>query len=227
MAFVASEFANGDIEARPWVSLFSSASIIRILQTGLGQLLQFCLRAQAAGRETGPYTDAAGYLILKCLQILPEQDVEKAIRASWRGKSRLYPPGVQDFVLETVFHNLVRDLFVVCASDCSRVIHSGSDKPSFRNWAAYWSRFQDHNEIEPKEIRASDRYDLIIENGDEPCKVGFKVNRNHGCPLNVREKLPDLSSMLTVLSRVVRFRTEIACLRDLQPSKADSGLVGR
>ncbi len=208
MAFVASEFANGDIDKRPWVSVFSSSSIIRILQTGLSQVLSFCLRGENAGRETGTYTDAVGYLILKCLQVLPKQDVEKAIRASWRGKSKLYSPGSQDFILETVLHNLVRDLFVVCASDCCRVIHSGSDKPSFRDWAAYWNRFQDHNEIEPKETRASDRYDLIIEKRDEPCKVGFRVNRNQGCPLNVREKLPDLSSMLAVLSRVVRFRTE-------------------
>ena len=205
LAFIASEFANGNIEERSWSNTFKKKSIIQILQAGLNQLLHFCFRAEDIGTRTEPYTDAVAYLMLRSVQLFPDEIVARAIRRSWPGRSKLFDRKVQDWILQRLFKNTADNLLLVCASDCERITHSGTDTPVFRDWRKYWERFGKREKNYAK--RASEKYSLIMEKLDAPCKVGFQLDREHRCPLNIHNTPPDPLPLLAVFRAVVRFRS--------------------
>jgi len=164
------------------------------------------MRAQDAGVDEGSYLDTVGYLILRALECFPVKDVRLVLR-DFMGVPEQKEVNVQSFVLRPVLDRLVASVRDACTRDCVRV---SSDPRLLTSEDAeqYWNRLRPHRD------NADDRVSkliLVMEDGNKPCKVGFKLDRKHGCPLLARKEfsdneVPDLKKITTMLRRIVRER---------------------
>jgi hypothetical protein len=121
-----------------------------------------------------------------------------------RGEPEKMPDDVKQMLIEPVVRQLQAELQDVCASDCSRV--SMFDRATLTakddEVENYWARLSE----EGVEV-AENRRILRIEAYDEPCKVGFEVNKEVSCPLFEMEPgLSNLAEFMGVTKRVSAFR---------------------
>jgi hypothetical protein len=82
LAVVASELANGSINNHPWLMALECENVLGLLRFGLASALSFCMRAEEAGVDQGPYLEAMGYLILRALAISPAMKLGQFLKTS-------------------------------------------------------------------------------------------------------------------------------------------------
>jgi len=57
-------------------------NVLGLLRFGLASALSFCMRAEEAGVDQGPYLEAMGYLILRALAISPAMKLGQFLKTS-------------------------------------------------------------------------------------------------------------------------------------------------
>jgi hypothetical protein len=205
-AAVVNEFANGNISHRPWGALLSTKSLLEVLQIGLMNVGYLLMRSSRGGIDSEPISRAFVYLILAALDALPAENVARLITNSlFHCKGDEMPEYVQDVLLMPIVGQLLSEMQDVCSSDCARV--SSSRRDTFTKDKdeidEYWLRF----EPEGVEEETADRHFLLIEGYNEPCIVGFPVDKNNGCPLfRLKPSVQNLGEVLAVIKRVAYFR---------------------
>lgn len=204
-AAIVNEFANGSIIHRPWGAILDEKSLVEVLHIGLINVPYVMMRGVTSGVDQNPILRAYAYLILAALDVLPAENVTRLITDSiTRGKGDEMPEGVQEFLLMPIADQLLSEMQDVCSSDCSRimsmdrkVLTKGNDE--IEN---YWLRL-DHSGLD----EPSERKHLRLESYEASCTVGFKLDKEHCCPLFAFEpSIKNTSELLVLIKRVAAFR---------------------
>jgi hypothetical protein len=204
-AAIANEFAHGSIVTRPWAAIVSARSLIAVFFMAFQNVAYLAIRCSRAGIDQKIVFRALAYLILAALDLFSAELVaDLVIKSLTRGEKESMPEEVQDMLLVPFSGQLLSEIQDVCSSDCKRVILFD------RN-----TLLKDHDEVddywlrlEPDGLRASeDRTILRMEKHDDPCLVGFSVDKDHGCPLfDCEPGVKNVSSIFTIIKRVAAFR---------------------
>jgi|CZKJ01.1.fsa_nt_gi hypothetical protein len=106
IAAVVSEFANGSVNEHPWLQALECEDFLKLLRIGLASALSFCIRADEAGVDQGPYLDGMGYLVLAALARYPAHEVRSALE-NFLGIPEADRRRVQGFLLVPIFSRLM------------------------------------------------------------------------------------------------------------------------
>lgn len=218
---IANEFAIGNITHRPWTAVLDANSVVQLLSIGLYNVLYLAHRCSNAGVDQQIVFRTFAYLILAALDRLPAESVAVLISDSLsRGEKELLPEEVQDMMLMPIINQLLFEIQDVCFSDCKRMMsldRSTLTEPR-DEVDDYWLRL----ELEDLEERSGERRLLRIEKFDEPCLVGFPVDKDNGCPLfHFEPTVKNTADLLAIIKRVAAFRkVQAAEKRKAQKLKA-------
>lgn len=178
LAIVASEMANGDIEARSWAMHVDSDLVTETLGDGLINFLYLVFRANENGVRQTPVIRSLAYLTLVCAHRIGVDSASALLAKVWESvEGREYPEELRKLILQPVLSTLNDEVRDVCISDCSRV-HTDRITLRENEVETYWRRLSLLQE-NPKQ---DDRI-LTIELCETPCKVGFQLDKEHSCPL--------------------------------------------
>lgn len=202
-AVIANEMANGSIIARAWAGSISPDSVAEVLTAGLYNVMYLAVRSSQAGVDQQIIFKTLAYLILAALTHFPAEMVTRLMFVSInRGEDKPFPPDVQEMLVRPILHQLLGELQDVCSSGCKRVLTDPSTLVESDELDNYWFRLKDRDIEEPEERRI-----LRIEKGDEPCVVGFEVDREESCPLfRIDPSVKTTGELLEIVKRVSAFR---------------------
>jgi hypothetical protein len=118
-------------------------------------------------------------------------------------------------IVRPILHQLLGEIQDVCSSKCKRISTDPSTLVGSDEVENYWFRLEDRDIEEPKE-----RHILRIEKGDEPCVVGFKVDREESCPLfRIEPSVKSTGELLEIIKRVSAFRIAQAAEKRASPRR--------
>ncbi|MCX5959857.1 MAG: restriction endonuclease [Cyanobacteria bacterium] len=202
-ALAASEIANGDIGLRSWALLAPENTLIAGLANGLVNILFLAFRANDMGVRQEPLIRTIAYLILVATKRVGVDSVTSLLSDVWNDDDGVdYPDELRETILEPVLGVLQRELRDVCADDCSRVM-TESELLQKKEIEIYWERLRVSDGVSRKE-----KHFLTIESYKEPCKVGFDVGKETGCPLlQIEKPQTSIEAFMSVVGRVLEFRT--------------------
>ena len=201
-ALVASEIANGDIGVHSWALYVDHDIIISSLANGLVNFLYLAFRANEMGVRQEPLIRAISYLIVVAIHKIGKVDVASLISNVWDSvEGSSYPDKVREIILEPVLGTLQAELKDVCSRDCQRIMTDPEllHDDEIEN---YWDRLNPKaaEETESKEI-------LTIESYEKPCKVGFVVSKEKGCPLcHIDNPVLAVDSFMEVVDTIIQYR---------------------
>lgn len=202
-ALVTSEIANGDIGVRSWALHVDHEVLISSLANGLINFLYLAFRANEIGVRQEPLIRAIAYLIVIAIHRIGQLDIATLFSNVWDSvEGRTYPDKIKGFILEPVLGTLQAELRDVCSRDCERIM---TDPVLLQDSEIenYWDR------LNPQVIEATkDKRILTIEAYDKPCKVGFSVSKEKGCPLcNIDNPATVIDEFIKTVDTVVKYRT--------------------
>jgi hypothetical protein len=202
-AVIANEMANGSVVERAWAAFISPESVPEVLTAGLYNVMYLAVRSSKAGVDQRIIFRTLAYLILTALTHFPAEKVARLMSVSInRGQEKPFPSEVQEMLVRPILHQLLGEMQDVCSSDCKRVSTDPSTLVESGEVENYWLRLEDRDIVEPQE-----RHILRLEKGDEPCVVGFKVDRDESCPLfRIEPSVKTTGELLEVVKRVSAFR---------------------
>ncbi len=202
VALIASEVANGDINARSWAVFVDVDTVLESLGDGLTNFLYLVFRANESGVRQRPLIGVLAYLVLVCCDRIGAADTSRLLSEVWDSvEGRDYPEQVRKIILQPVLlllQNQVRD---VCTSDCRRV-STDLVVLSKEEVKRYWQQLSMVSAGKKKDDRI-----LTIESYKAPCKVGFPLNKKKNCPLCHNDAPEDnILQTLEVIKVVADFR---------------------
>lgn len=178
LAIVASEMANGDIEARSWAMHVDSDLVTETLGDALINFLYLVFRANENGVRQTPVIRGLAYLTLVCAHRIGVDSASALLTKVWESvEGREYPEELRKLILQPVLSTLNDEVRDVCISDCSRV-HTDRITLTEDEVETYWRRLS----LLQSNPKQSDEI-LTIESYETPCKVGFRLDKEHSCPL--------------------------------------------
>lgn len=194
-------------------------SVADVLSIGLQNVPYLFLRSTKAGIDQTILFRTFAYLILVMLDALPAETVAGIIDHSLtRGGETSFPDDVYEVLLMPIIDQLQSEMQDVCGEDCRR-IHSFRRKSLVEDKdeiETYWLR------LEPDGLEEvnDDNY-LRLEGYNEPCKVGFLVDKDKSCPLFTFEpSIKNTQELLGIIKRVVAFRkAQAAAVRNEKSAK--------
>lgn len=210
-AAVTNEFYNGDICKRSWGACLDEDDLIEVLQMGLMNVPYLVMRSFKTGADQEPVIRAISYLIMCCLEFYTAEGMAKIIdQCLFRGDRADMPDNVKEVLLMPIMDRMLSEMQELCSEDCSRI-------SSFRDNAftkggdeieTYWQRFDEKDFSEKGEEKG--RY-LLIERQDAPCEMGFKVNKDSGCPLfGTEPEIENVEALLKIIQHVAHIRKGLA-----------------
>jgi hypothetical protein len=206
VALLANEFAHGSIIDRPWAARAAPPHLLAALQTALVNMPYFRVRAAKIGIDEEPIFAAVAHMILVLLQRIDAKSLaELVVKSVGERDGKEFPDNVVEIILMPILNRLVGEMQDVCSADCDRLL--GTEKMTLEADPdpvdIYWKRLDPSGElvdIEPKRF-------LLIERHDAPCKVGFPLNKERGCPLyETKPSTKDVPLFLSIIERVSKFR---------------------
>lgn len=125
----------------------------------------------------------------------------------------------QALALAPILNCVTANVRNACTRDCVRVsldLVGPPDETAEHYAEHYWDGLIAAKESSDADLKSRwpnlRRYSLTIEDSTKPCKVGFELNREIGCPLlhltNQDGSPPDLAMITTVLKKVVTERVK-------------------
>lgn len=201
LALIISELANGNINKRSWGMYVDEALTLTTLLNSLVNCFVLISRADDNGVKQDPYINSIAYLILCCLDMFGSEKITSILQDFSQFDDREWPLEVQHYILSPVLNVLVGDIRDVCMNDCSRLL-GNPYQLSENEIENYWRRLK----VSTSSNEDTEKF-LSIESHDEPCKVGFSLNKENGCPLN-NNATPEarLSNTLAELEKAIHFR---------------------
>ena len=202
-AVMANEMANGSVVERAWAASIDSESVAEVLTAGLYNVIYLAVRSMDAGVDQRIVFKTLAYLILAAVTHFPAETVSRLILVSInRDKDKPLPSEMKEMILRPILHQLLGELKDVCSSDCKRVLTDPSTLVESDELRDYWLRLKERDVEEPAERRI-----LIVEKGDEPCVVGFPVDREQPCPLfHIEPSVRTTGEVIDIIKRVSAFR---------------------
>jgi hypothetical protein len=215
-AVIANEMANGSVVERAWAASISPESVAEVLTAGLYNVMYLAVRSSKAGVDQQIIFRTLAYLILAALTHFPAEKVTSLTSFSInRGQEKPFPSEVQEMIVRPILHQLLGEIQDVCSSKCKRISTDPSTLVGSDEVENYWFRLEDRDIEEPKE-----RHILRIEKGDEPCVVGFKVDREESCPLfRIEPSVKSTGELLEIIKRVSAFRIAQAAEKRASPRR--------
>lgn len=207
IAVLASEVANGNVADRSWPLLLPEEKLLSVLGNSLANAMYFCLRAERGGISQEPYLEAASYLTLLSLDKFQSDNVATLFREVWDRVGPLtLPQPARDQVTECVVERLGGELRDACTADCSRVsVDAVSLSEAAR--ASYWGRLKLETGDASDEKVEKPGHVLVIEFSDNPCNLGFALDKEHRCPIVNRDGgNRDLEETFATFSEVIEAR---------------------
>jgi hypothetical protein len=226
-ALVANEMAHGNIKQRPWAASASAEELVYTIHAVLQNAPYLFFKAAKIGVDQEPLMATLAHLILAAVQIADIEALTDLIieSLSKRGEVAMSDE-VSDIFLKPIFSRLAGELQDVCSSDCDRVMRSeastliGPDDPVETYWRAL-DPAGTPADAEPRRL-------LRIESHNEPCKVGFALDRDHSCPLFEMEPCAgNAREFLKVVERVSAFRFAEARMREEERRAEESAMQGK
>jgi hypothetical protein len=212
-AAIANEFANGEITHRPWGAVLDLESAVEVLAIGLTNLGYLFLRSSQAGVDQQCLLRTFAYLILILLEALSGSTTAQIVSAFLlgRGESEEIPEDVQEMLLLPILKQVHSEMKELCSDDCKRIYFS--DRWTLGNGEdevkTYWLRFERAGIEERTEITR-----LMIERPDEPCIVGFSVDKDNRCPLFALDPtVNNVEDLMNIVKRVAAFRKDQAAVK--------------
>lgn len=204
-ALIANEFANGKIIHRPWAAALDDRSLVETIALGFNNVGYLFLRSSRAGIDQKILYRTFAYLILVALDRLTAENVTRLVLDFVnRGRDEPIPDEIQEMLLMPITDQLLSEIQELCSSDCRRVssIDRGALTQDKDEIDDYWLRLESKGIDEP-----TDKRWMRIEAYNEPCKVGFPVNKDNGCPLFAfKPSIRNVEELFTLVQRVARFR---------------------
>jgi hypothetical protein len=202
-ALIVNEFANGSIARRAWAAIFETSDLLQILAIDLINVPYLVMRASTAGAEQGPIIRALAYVILTSLHKMPAEDIAQVVMSFISRDDEQLSEELLEMLLMPIMDQMLSEIQDVCSSDCSRIVNIGRKVLENEDQVAeYWMRFE-RNETERNEPDLTFR----LENTRAPCKIGFRVDENSGCPLfRTEPSVHNAAELLRILKRVTAFR---------------------
>ena len=206
LALIANEFAHGSIVDRPWAASASTAELIQTTHLAFSNLPYLRIRVSKVGVDEEPILAALAHLIVTSLQVISADQLTTLImEAGLSRDGKPFPDEVIEMLLVPVLDRLAGEMQDVCTADCDRLLGSeattlvGPEHPV----QAYW-RGLDPVGAPPQ---PDERRFFRLERHDGPCKVGFSLNKDRGCPLyEVGPTATNVVAFLSVIERVSEFR---------------------
>jgi len=205
-ALIANEFAHGNIDERPWGGDCKPEEMLETFQYGMFNLVYLYARIIKTGVDQSSIVKTLSYLLLSTLRDFHPDMILELLKITLRTDADEPMPdkGVEYFVMP-ILSSLQADLQLVCSSDCGRF----SRDDSFKHWEdrdpleSYWSRFGTRG-VPPK---TDDGSYHRLENTRKPCRVGFELADDAGCPLyQMQPEIGNLATFLSTIAHVVRTR---------------------
>jgi len=203
LAVQASEFANGNVESRPWALLLKAEEIPDLFGLGLLNTLYFCIRSEEAGGHQKPYIKSMAYLLLLILDKHGMDTALRLLKGAWdEAEDAQFPEEVRQLSINPIVDQLRAELRDLCTADCRRVTTDPFELGDAER-ESYWNRLTLRDEVQEKPPKQF----LIIEHRYTPCKVGFDLGPNKSCPIvNHPQQEPDLAGQLMVLAHIIKER---------------------
>jgi hypothetical protein len=206
LSVVAAELRNGDPRLRPWLGDLEAMALAEVIALALVNHVYLAYRAEQFGIAAETIEELAAYVVSIGLSRLPSGMLTPIVENPWRVTDQEEVPlEVRHYLHEAVLTRIQGELSDACAKDCARVVMC--DPAIDRTICideTYWHRFS----AEPTYVPSpgSGRR-LTLEKKDEPCKVGFAVDRERGCPLLGSQKA-SVTERMDILRQVIRVRTQ-------------------
>lgn len=203
-AIIANEAATGDIIVRPWAAILEPDSALQVLALAAQNAIYLVYRSSLAGVDQRILIRALAYLLLAALKIAKVKEVWTLLHTfSTHGEKGKFSRKIEEIVVLPIIGQLQSELQVVCASNCKRIITTRQLEDEKDQVKIYWRRLDSEGIDTPKDERH-----LVLEKFDEPCAVGFRVNKHEGCPLfGLQPSLKTAERLLGVFQTVAEFRT--------------------
>ncbi len=199
-ALITSEAGNGSLSKRPWGMRVDPDTLGKTLINSLLNLIFLVFRAGDIGVRQEPFIKALSYQVLCAMDRLGSDYVATLLK-EWNFDDRALPQEIKELILGPVIDTLVTEIRDVCTSDCSRVMTSPLEL-SERDIELYWFRLSTNGSNENKKEKV-----LSMESLKTPCKVGFCVSEEVGCPVNGdKYRKRDTSKLLFDIKKIVDFR---------------------
>lgn len=204
-ALIVNEFANGDITHRPWGAVLHPEAAVEVLGIGLNNAGYLLIRSSRTGMDQRILIRTFAYLILVVLELLPG-DVTARLVIDYvsRGEAEPFPDEVLEVLLGPILNRIAAEMQDLCSGDCKRVMLT--DRKALTDdgneLETYWLRFEPDGVKEEADSRF-----IRIEKGNEPCIVGFPVDKDNDCPLfAVEPTVKNISDLMEIVKRVAAFR---------------------
>ncbi len=188
--------------------LWSPEELLSTLAHALRNVLFFCLRAERAGIEQGPYIKAVAYLTLAAVHQSSAPVVSALFNRLWDAD---FAPEVaaklRQVTLEPVLNQLGAELRDICIDDCVRVSTDPIELTENQR-ERYWHRLMPPadgaDDDDDEDVRKAH---VVIERKDAPCHVGFSLNDEMGCPIvSLNDTAKDFDRFLGTVERIVQHR---------------------
>ncbi len=206
MALIANEFAQGNIEQRPWAGAAESQAVIDTFEIGLLNLRYLWFRVINLGVDESSLIRTFAYLVLATLQFLDAEQVAKRIlKLVVEGDGRTLPDELVEMLLMPILDQLANEMAEVCSADCHRFFESEPRNQPRQEYsiANYWDRL----EQEGAPVSDEPQQFIRLEQTTKPCKVGFELNHERSCPLyQMDPSAENIAEFLSMIKLVLEFR---------------------
>ena len=214
-AAIANEFANGSIIHRPWAAALDEVALITALVNGFHNAGYLFIRSSRAGADQSHIIRTFAYLILIALDKMETNRVSEIVVDSLnQGRQDRFPEEIQNFLLGPIASQLLSEMQDICSSDCLRIMsrHRAALTDDKDEIDDYWMRLEKDGIPE-----AEDSRHVRLEAFNEPCQVGFSVDKDNGCPLFAFEPtVSNTSDLYRIIKRVATFRKRQAADKRLE-----------
>ncbi len=206
IALIANEFARGNIERRPWAAIAEPVERVHTLLIALSNLGYLYFRLFRVGEKQEPILETIAHLILAALQVSSSDDIAAMIvEHGLSVDGEKMPDEVADQLFLPVLDRLMGEIRDVCTSDCERFFDHPlttlvSEAMSVESYPRRFSRtgFDD--------TEGDDSY-FVLQNTTKPCKAGFALEGEKGCPLYESDQtLEKLTDLLAIVEQIVDVR---------------------
>ena len=202
VTIVAGELANGDVRERPWLGrtdLRTLAHAVGLVMVNLAALLY---RAERFGVNTERIVELGAYLASNGIARLPSEAIRPLIEDQWEmAEQAELPQEAREYLRGVVLERIRREFLDACSRDCERVSGETEIESFVSIDETYWHRFPESSTFAVEATRR-----ITIQKRDAPCKIGFPVDRDNGCPLMELPK-HSVGELISIFRKVIDERS--------------------
>ena len=199
---IVSECANGNIARRSWAVFVDDDIALYSLLTFIMNFYVLVYKAIELGVKQKPYIKAASYLILCCIDMYGAEKMNNIFKDWSSFDKEDWDNDDKEFILTPILNLLTNELRDVCMEDCERVMGDRYDLED-DEVKDYWKRLgMGGNHVYEEDNESV----LSLEKNDAPCKVGFCVNKDVGCPVNDFELDKSFNHLFDDIEQVIKHR---------------------